>query len=116
MNNTVKDICLQIEKRYEIHFVEIGTDKDHMHFLVQAVPILPIMRIVTIIKSITGRQVLEIMPELKQAFWGANLWTSGYYASPVGKHGNETAIANYVKAQGCESEYIQIHNDQLRLL
>lgn len=28
----VKDVCLGIEKRYEIKFVEIGTDKDHVHF------------------------------------------------------------------------------------
>ena len=112
----IKDICLEIEQRYEVHFVEIGTDKDHVHFLVQSVPILPITRIVMIIKSITARKVLEKMPELKQSLWGANLWTSGYYASTVGKHGNETAIANYVKEQGCESEYTQIHKDQLRLL
>ena len=99
-----------------MHFVEIGTDKDHVHFLVQSVPILPITRIVTIIKSMTARQVLDKIPELKKELWGASLWTSGYYASTVGKHGNETAIANYVKEQGCESEYVQIHKDQLRLL
>ena len=116
VDQLIKDICLEIEQRYEVHFVEIGTDKDHVHFLVQSVPILPITRIVMIIKSITARKVLEKMPELKQSLWGANLWTSGYYASTVGKHGNETAIANYVKEQGCESEYTQIHKDQLRLL
>jgi len=53
---------------------------------------------------------------LKQALWGVNLWTSGYYVSTVGKYGNEAAIANYVKEQGSESEYIQIHKAQLRLL
>ena len=101
VDKLIKDICLEIEQRYEVHFVEIGTDKDHVHFLVQSVSVLPITRIVTIIKSITARKVLEKMPELKQSLWGANLWTSGYYASTVGKHGNETAIANYVKEQGC---------------
>jgi putative transposase len=35
---TMKEICLEIEKRYEVHFLEIGTDKDHVHFLVQSVP------------------------------------------------------------------------------
>jgi REP element-mobilizing transposase RayT len=116
VDKLIKDICLEIEQRYEVHFVEIGTDKDHVHFLVQSVSVLPITRIVTIIKSITARKVLEKMPELKQSLWGAKLWTSGYYASTVGKHGNETAIANYVKEQGCEFEYTQIHKDQLRLL
>jgi len=34
----LKEICLEIEKRYQIKFLEIGTDKDHIHFLVQSVP------------------------------------------------------------------------------
>jgi hypothetical protein len=36
-----------------------------------------------------------------------------YYASTVGKHGNETVIGKYVKEQGCGTEYVQIHKDQL---
>ncbi len=98
-----------------MHFVEIGTDKDHVHFLVQSVPVLTVMRIVMIIKSITARHVFETMPELKKELWGSSLWTSGYFASTVGKHGNETDIGNYVKEQGRETEYVQIHKDQLRL-
>ena len=34
----LRTICLEIEERYEIRFLEIGTDKDHVHFLVQSVP------------------------------------------------------------------------------
>ena len=34
----VKSICLEIERRYQIKFLEIGTDEDHAHFLVQSVP------------------------------------------------------------------------------
>ncbi len=116
VDKAIKDICLEIGKRYEIHFVEIGTDEDHVHFLVQSVPVLPVMRIVTIIKSITARQVFDEMPDLKKKLWGSSLWTSGYYASTVGKHGNETAIGKYVKEQSRASQYIQIHKDQLRLL
>jgi hypothetical protein len=29
---TFKEICLGIEERYEIHFLEIGFDGDHVHF------------------------------------------------------------------------------------
>ena len=38
VDETVKDICLEISKRYEISFLEIGTDRDHVHFLIQSVP------------------------------------------------------------------------------
>ena len=27
----LKDVCLDIAKRYDIAFLEIGTDKDHVH-------------------------------------------------------------------------------------
>ena len=116
VDKLIRDICLEIGRRYEIHFVEIGIDKDHVHFLVQSVPALSVTRIVTIIKSITARYIFDKMPELKKELWGSSLWTSGYYASTVGKHGNETAIGNYVKEQGRATEYVQIHKDQLRLL
>ena len=29
---------MDIEKRYEVHFLEIGTEKDHVHFLFQSIP------------------------------------------------------------------------------
>ncbi len=32
---TMKTICNQIEERYEIHFLEIGLDGNHVHFLIQ---------------------------------------------------------------------------------
>ncbi len=34
----LKEICEEIEKRYDFRFLEIGTDKDHVHFLIQSVP------------------------------------------------------------------------------
>jgi len=116
VDKMIKEVSLEIEKRYEIHFVEIGTDKDHVHFLVQTVPMMAVTRLVTIIKSITAKQVFKKEPELKKELWGSSLWTSGYYASSVGKHGNEEVIGQYIKEQGREAEYVQLHKAQLRLL
>ena len=53
IDQTIEELCLEISKRYEIHFVEIGTDEDHVHFLVQSVPKYSPTKIITIIKSIT---------------------------------------------------------------
>ncbi|WP_084273516.1 transposase [Maribacter antarcticus] len=33
VSSTFKDVCLKIEKRYEIHFLEIGLDDDYVYFL-----------------------------------------------------------------------------------
>jgi REP element-mobilizing transposase RayT len=37
VDDVLKEVCLDIEKRYQITFLEIGTDEDHVHFLVQSV-------------------------------------------------------------------------------
>ena len=47
---SLQNICIEIGKRYEIHFVEIGSDKDHVHFLVQSVPVMSPSRVVQILK------------------------------------------------------------------
>ena len=38
VDEKLKEICQEIEKRYKIKFLEIGTEQDHVHFLVQSVP------------------------------------------------------------------------------
>ena len=32
VDDVLKEVCLSIEQRYEVKFLEIGTDKDHVHF------------------------------------------------------------------------------------
>ena len=89
VDEVLKEVCLDIEKRYQINFLEIGTDKDHVHLLVQSVPAYSVTRIVTIIKSLTAREIFKRCPRVKKQLWGGEFWTDGYFASTVGKHGNE---------------------------
>ena len=114
IDEAVKDICLEISKRYEVHFLEIGTDKDHIHLLVQSVPMYSVTKLVTMIKSITARQVFKQHPEVKKQLWGGEFWSDGYFATTVGKHGSENMISNYVKKQN--KDYKKLHNNhQLKL-
>jgi len=92
--------CTGIEERYEIIFLEIGTDQDHIHFLVQSVPMYSATKIVRTIKSITAREIFRGAPGVKRALWGGEFWSDGYFISTVGKHGTEKIIGNYVKDQG----------------
>ena len=110
---SLKEICLGISQRYEIRFLEIGSDTDHVHFLVQSVPTIPVRDIVTTIKSITARKIFKKHPEVKKLLWGGHFWTSGYYANTVGSHGTEDVIQNYVQKQG--KEYKKIYGQQLSL-
>jgi len=61
----LKEVCLGIEARYEIKFLEIGSEKDHVHFLIQSVPTYSPTKIVTTIKSLTAMKILESNPEVK---------------------------------------------------
>jgi REP element-mobilizing transposase RayT len=100
----LKEVCLDIEKRDEVKFLEIGTDKDHVHFLVQSVPTYRVTKRVTMIKSLTAREVFKRCPQVKSKLWGGEFWSDGYFASTVGKHGNEDMIGKYVKNQGQQYE------------
>ena len=110
VDDVLKEVCLDIEKRYQIKFLEIGTDMDHVHFLVQSVPTYSVTKIVTITKSLTAREVFKRCPQVKKKLWGGEFWTDGYYASTVGKHGNENTISDYVKKQG--GEYQKLYEDR----
>lgn len=112
VENEIKEICLEIEKRYEIKFFEIGTDKDHVHLLVQSVPMYSPKKIIQKIKSITAREIFRCRPEVKEQLWGGEFWSDGYYVGTVGKHANEQVITNYVKGQGKESEYKRLHKSK----
>ena len=90
VDQVLKAVCLDIEKRYEIKFLEIGTDKDHVHFLVQSVPMYSVKKIVQMIKSITAREVFQRCPQVKKQLWGGEFWSDRYFASTAGKHGDET--------------------------
>lgn len=108
VDTVVKDVCLEIAERYQVHFLEIGTDKDHVHFLVQSVTPYSVTKIVTMVKSLTAREVFRRCPQAKKQLRGGEFWSDGYFASTVGKHGDETMIGRYVKSQG--EEYRKLHS------
>lgn len=105
--------CREISKRYEINIIEIGTDGDHVRFLIQSVPMLSPTQIVRTIKSITAKEILRLCPQVKKKLWGGNIQSAGYFVSTVGKNGNEEQIKNYVGNQG--KEYTEIYRGQLTL-
>lgn len=111
VEKTLKSICLELGIRYDIQFLEIGADEDHIHFLIQSIPNKCISDIVKIIKSITAKHIFTSHPEVKRFLWGGNLWTMGYYVNTVGQYGNLKMLENYVKNQGIPS-YTQLHAQQ----
>lgn len=96
----LKTICQEIELRYEIEFLEIGADQDHVHFLVQAAPSYSPTKIVRVVKSLTAREIFARVSGVKKQLWGGEFWSRGYFMGTVGQHGSESVIWEYVKGQG----------------
>ena len=115
VGETLIKICYGISERYEVQFVEVGYESDHVHFLVQSVPSYSVSKMVTMLKSITAKELFRLHPEIKELLWGGKFWTSGYYVNTVGQYSNEEVIRAYVKNQGKEKEYKKIHQEQLKL-
>lgn len=115
IGESLKQICMGISERYEIQFLEIGYESDHVHFLLQSVPSMNVSEIVRTIKCITAKQLFSRHPEIEAKLWGGNFWTSGYYANTVGQYSNEEVIRKYVENQGKQKEYKKIHAEQLTL-
>lgn len=115
IDQDLKNICLEIAKRYEIIFLEIGCDLNHVHFLIQSVPMYSPTKIAQIVKSITAREVFKLHPDLKALFWHGEFWTKGYFMNTVSQKHSEKAISQYIKEQGTNQSYQLLHKQQLDL-
>lgn len=105
--------CEEISKRYDINVLELGTDGDHVHFLIQSVPMLAPQEAIRTIKSITAKEIYRLYPQIKRKMWGGRIWSAGYFVATVGEHGNEQQIGRYVRNQG--KEYHRLYRGQLKL-
>jgi putative transposase len=113
VDEVLRQACLDIEKRWEIWFLEIGLDRDHAHFLIQTVPTYSPSRVVQTVKGVIAREVFAKALEVKRQLWGGAFWGEGYFVNTVGQHGSEKVIAAYVQGQGGQSEYRQLHKGQV---
>lgn len=112
---SLKEICFELSERYEMHFVEIGYEIDHVHFLVLSVPTMTVSEITRTIKSILAKHLFHRHPEIEAKLWGGNFWTNGFYANTVGQYANEDVIRKYVESQGKQKEYKKVYDGQLTL-
>ena len=101
VDKALRDVCLEIATRYEITFLEIGTDRDHVHFLVQSIPAYSPTKLVRIIKSLTAREIVRRVPAVKKYLWGGEF--------------SEGEVQRYIAGQGRQKEYVKLHSEQLRL-
>ena len=100
----LQNICLEISERYWFEFTAIGTDGDHVHLFLGAVPRYSPSRIMQIIKSITARELFNRHPAIKKQLWGSEFWSDGGYIGTVGDAVTAEIIKNYIETQGTLKE------------
>ena len=81
MDQVIKETCIEISKRYPIYILEIGSDKDHVHFLIQSVPTYSPTQIAKTVKNIIAKEVFSKCPDVKKKLWGGEFWSGGFQIS-----------------------------------
>lgn len=101
VNENVKNTIKEIESKSDFEIIEMETDKDHIHLMIQYIPRVSISAIINRIKSITTHTIwIEHQKMLRKHFWREKtFWTDGYFACSIGEASPET-IANYIRNQG----------------
>jgi putative transposase len=85
--------CLKALATHHLKLLEIGTENGNVHFLVQSLPTDSVIKIVTMIKSLTAQEVFKRCPNVKKKLWRGEFWSDGCFASAVGRQGNEDTLA-----------------------
>ncbi|GJL70334.1 MAG: hypothetical protein NPIRA06_29690 [Nitrospirales bacterium] len=74
VDKVIQEVYLEIEQGYQVgcqvKFLEVGTNKNHVLFLVQAVPRYSVPKVGTINKSLTAREIFRRAPRVNEQVWG----------------------------------------------
>lgn len=97
----IKDIFLAISKDYDFEILEMESDKDHIHLLIESEPKISVVQIVRVLKSKSTIELWKNHSEqLRKEFWYQNMfWSRGYFACTIG-NANEETIRKYIENQG----------------
>jgi putative transposase len=99
----IKKIMYNIAQENDLNIIEMETDKDHIHILVQYQPTRSVLEIVRLFKQISTYRIWRQNNNanyLKRDFWKENtFWGDGYFACSIGQVSKET-IEKYIQNQG----------------
>ena len=94
----LKKAMIEIAGNYGITIVEMETDQDHIHLLVECTPQHYIPDILKTLKGVSARRLFQLHPEIKQKLWGGHLWNPSYFVATASEH-TETQIRTYIQSQ-----------------
>lgn len=94
----IQSIIQDLANEHEITIVEIETDQDHIHLLMDCKPQHYIPNIVKVFKGVSARRLFKLHPDLKKRLWGGHLWNPSYFIATVSEN-TEEQIRTYIQNQ-----------------
>lgn len=79
------------------HRISYEVMPDHVHMLVRTTR-NDLPRVMNMVKGVSARRLFEAYPQLRLDMHSNHLWTSGYYARPIGD-GEMPAVLRYIAQQ-----------------
>ena len=99
IENKLIELLNNISEDNGFAIIEVNTDKDHVHLLVECTPQHYIPNMMKSLKGVSARLLMkEYGQELKQKLWGGHLWNPSYFVATVSEN-TEEQIRQYIKSQ-----------------
>ena len=97
IKDRTEQLLFEAMNRYGIMCREMGTDRDHVHFVLD-LGLLSVSHVAKLLKGYTAKHLLREYPFLKkQYFWRSGLWNPSYYFDSLGRDIEELSL--YVRRQ-----------------
>ena len=89
----------QIASDNNFSILEVNTDLDHVHLLIDCSPQHYIPNMIKALKGVSARLLMkEYGNELRKKLWNGHLWNPSYFVATVSEN-TEEQIRNYIKSQ-----------------
>lgn len=104
LSNFDSDLKASIQKiasENDFTIIEMETDKDHIHLLVESEPKISVLMIVRLLKQRTTHDMWQKYGNLLKLHYRREhtLWSNGYFVCSIGNASQET-IRKYIQQQG----------------
>ena len=91
MDTRLKEILHQIAADNGFTILEMESDYDHVHLLIDCTPQHAIPNMIKALKGVSARLLLKAYSHLKKKLWGGHLCNPSYFVATVSEH-SETQI------------------------
>jgi putative transposase len=98
MDTRLKEILHQIAADNGFTILEMESDYDHVHLLIDCTPQHAIPNMIKALKGVSARLLFKSYPQLKMKLRGGHLWNPSYFVATVSDQ-TEAQIRAYIQNQ-----------------